>query len=103
MTTVLIPTFLPIFKVQGYFKNSGSYSRVAGVAVRAGADLFIVDVDDYLSVRPRFKSCESFELSVQQVPNDPQSEFNVSTLFIIINRCLPHILNLNVRQSLDKI
>ena len=46
--------------------------------MRAGADLFIVDVDRYSSVHPRFKRCESFELSVQQDPKDPQSEFNVS-------------------------
>ena len=47
--------------------------------MRAGADLFIVDVDNKRSVHPRFQRCESFELSVSIDPADVQSEFHVSS------------------------
>ena len=68
---------------------------MAGVAVRAAADLFIVDVTKYLSVRPRFQNCESFELTVRHDSKDPHAAFEVSSRLF---NCDSDI-TLNITQS----
>ena len=87
------------FKVQGFFEDSGRYSRVAGVAVRAAADLFIVDVTKPSSVRPRFQNCESFELTVKHDSKDPHATFEVSSRLFNCDSDITLLYKMDKHQS----